>query len=140
MDGFLICVVSYLFAAVALSVIDTSSSNFFAENWTQFPYLEGGELPSILESSSETQHATEKKVNNAAVTVNSNKEDPATSAISSRSLSESGAATGGNAVWGPKWIGNLTDVIGISNRVIKDQTKRKHIFSTNYPFVLVHIL
>ena len=31
------CVVSYLFAAVALSVIDTSSSNFLPENWTQFP-------------------------------------------------------------------------------------------------------
>ena len=50
-----------LFAAVALSVIDTSSSNFFAENWTQFPYLEiegahqqptsQGEVDGLLESS-----------------------------------------------------------------------------------------
>ena len=114
------------FAAVALSVIDTSSSNFFAENWTQFPYLEGGELPSILESSSETQHATEKKVNNAAVTVNSNK------LSSNPTPTNGGSKTGGAATsalvatsWDAKWIANLTDVIGISNQVIKDQTKRK---------------
>ena len=120
------------FAAVALSVIDTSSSNFFAENWTQFPYLEGeGELPSILESSSETQHATEKKVNNAAVTVNSNKLQNSNPAISSNGGSSNGGAAAtsalvsSSATWGPKWIANLTDVIGISNQVIKDQTKRK---------------
>ena len=114
------------FAAVALSVIDTSSSNFFAENWTQFPYLEE-ELPGtntgkpILESSSE--HA-EKKVNNAAVTVNSNKNSDTSNAATS-AVSSSRAASA--AVWGPKWIANLTDVIGISNQVIKDQTKRKQI-------------
>ena len=119
------------FAAVALSVIDTSSSNFFAENWTQFPYLEEGELPSILESSSEAQHATEKKVNNAAVTVNSNKLQNSNPAISSNGGSSNGAAATSalvsSATWGPKWIANLTDVIGISNQVIKDQTKRKQI-------------
>ena len=83
---------SPFFAAVALSVIDTSSSNFFAENWTQFPYSEfvahtgtgvaGSGEEVLLESSDNNK---QKKVNNAAVTVNSNKElqNPATSAISS---------------------------------------------------------
>ena len=76
------------FAAVALSVIDTSSSNFFAENWTQFPYSEfvaqtgvAGSGEEVLLESSDNNN--QKKVNNAAVTVNSNKENPATSAISS---------------------------------------------------------
>ena len=118
------------FAAVALSVIDTSSSNFFAENWTQFPYLEG-ELPGtssfILESSSEAQHATEKKVNNAAVTVNSNKNSADQTSNAATSAVSSSRAASAAAVWGPKWIANLTDVIGISNQVIKDQTKRKQI-------------
>ena len=78
---------SPFFAAVALSVIDTSSSNFFAENWTQFPYLEIGnsEGAPLENSDNNNNHGEEnqKKVNNAAVTVNSNKENPATSAISS---------------------------------------------------------
>ena len=81
---------SLFFAAVALSVIDTSSSNFFAENWTQFPYSEfvaqtgvAGSGEEVLLESSDNNN--QKKVNNAAVTVNSNKElqNPATSAISS---------------------------------------------------------
>ena len=117
------------FAAVALSVIDTSSSNFFAENWTQFPYLEE-ELPGtsntgkpILESSSE--HA-EKKVNNAAVTVNSNKLSSNPTPSNGGSIAATSALVS-SATWGPKWIANLTDVIGISNQVIKDQTKRKQI-------------
>ena len=109
-----------LFAAVALSVIDTSSSNFFAENWTQFPHLE--ELPPLEEEPAEPSDG-KKKVNNAAVTVNSNKET-ATSAVSSSRIAP--AAT---SVWGPKWIANLTDVIGISNRVIKHQSKRKYLLT-----------
>ena len=87
-----------------------------------------------LESFSEqgSQHGpslhahTEKKVNNAAVTVNSNK------LSSNPTLSNGGSKTGDAATsalvatsWDAKWIANLTDVIGISNQVIKDQTKRK---------------
>ena len=45
------------------------------------------------------------------MTVNSNKVDRA----QARSL------------WGPKWIANLTDAIGISNSVITSQTHRKEI-------------
>ena len=86
------------FAAVALSVIDTSSSNFLAENWTRFPYLEGRAIRTSEEKN----------------TVNSEK----------------------TISWGPKWIANLTDVIGISNRAIKDQIKRKQIQGQKITFVL----
>ena len=93
------------FAAVALSVIDTSSSNFLAENWTQFPNLE-------LNGGITNRHKKKVNSNSAVTTVNSNKET---------------ANSASGSMWGPKWIANLTDVIGISHRVLKDQTKRKQI-------------
>ena len=43
------------FAAVALSVIDTSSSNFLPENWTQFPIksqsFQDGQYPKVTVNS-----------------------------------------------------------------------------------------
>ena len=89
-------------------------------------------MPPLEEEPAEPSDG-KKKVNNAAVTVNSNKET-ATSAVSSSRIAP--AAT---SVWGPKWIANLTDVIGISNRVIKDQTKRKHIPQIT-PFIFPNFL
>ena len=94
------------FAAVALSVIDTSSSNFFAENWTQFPYSEfvaqtgvAGSSEEVLLESSDNNN--QKKVNNAAVTVNSNKElqNPATSAISSSKDTKDRVCSENDQIW-----------------------------------------
>ena len=51
------------FAAVALSVIDTSSSNFLPENWTQFPIksqsFQDGQYPKVTVNSHKKDETVE---------------------------------------------------------------------------------
>ena len=93
-------------SAVALSVIDTSDKSFLGENWTQFPQTVFSSGSSRLVPREYEQESNPSV--SSSVTVNKvlQEEEP-------RSL------------WGPKWLANLTDAIGISNSVIRSQTQRK---------------
>ena len=99
-------------SAVALSVIDTSDKSFLRENWTQFPQTvfsssSSGGSSRLVFPRDEHAHESNPSVS-SSVTVNKvlQEKEP-------RSL------------WGPKWLANLTDAIGISNSVIRSQTQRK---------------
>ena len=94
---------------MALSVIDTSATNFLSENWTQFPYL----VPAPKNSNPTNAGGGGTSSSPSVTRVNSNKQ---------LSLHEVEAPL---SLWGPKWIANLTDAIGISNGVIRTQAKRK---------------